>query len=166
MAFPLDPNGERCELSDPKGPLTVGIWCLPGSLPPGPTVHLPSHWQGGSATMHKLSEAGLSRGCSGSPERSWPWGELFFDTPWVCTHPWSHCLSTPDTAEERGAPGLAPGLRPLDQQDLGSIAYASPSFTLTVRTSVRVGALVPLHFHPPPRVHTPPLLLFQHILPE
>ena len=91
---------------------------------------------------------------------------VFFDTPWVCTHPWSHCLSTPDTAEERGAPVMAPGLRPLDQQDLGNIAYASPSFTLAVRTSVWVGALVPLHFHPPPRVHTPPLLLFQHIPPE
>ena len=65
VAFPLDPSGQRCELSDPKGPLTVGIWCLAGPLPPGPTVHLPSHWQGGSATLQRLSEARAVKGLLG-----------------------------------------------------------------------------------------------------
>lgn len=56
-----------------------------------------------------------SQGCQGAApgvQRGAGHGDsCFFNTPWVCTHPWSHCLSTPDTAEERGAPGLAPGLR-------------------------------------------------------
>lgn len=96
MAFPLDPNGQRCELSDPRpsnGGDLVSCW-LPA---PGPTV--PSHLTGRRLSRCAAAEAkpGLSRSCSGVQRGAGHGESCFFDTPWVCTHPWSHCLSTPDT---------------------------------------------------------------------
>lgn len=86
MAFSLDPNGQRCELSDPKGPLTVGIWYLAGSLPPGPTVHLPSHWQGGSATVQRLSKARAVKELLGESREELAMGRAVSLTPLGSAH--------------------------------------------------------------------------------
>lgn len=61
--------------------------------------------------MQQLSEARAVKGLLQESREELAMGTSASLTPWVCTHPWSHCLSTLDTAEERGAPGLAPGLR-------------------------------------------------------